>query len=198
MASWETFPAMFKFLQGNVESASPLGQWAAPLFLVWVLRAPAGCISSAGFQSRSLSPREPLGGFHQAKAMSSAGTACKAQIHHGSLHCTNASGNPCRDVFLSSHRENRNARIYLKGHLQMQFIDKSFLSLPVRTAWELWEHGMPGWKANPEHTMLTWHSGFTMWATSIHTHTLDTQSLETRPQGHPTLLVWLKSSYLNR
>lgn len=97
MASWETFPAMFKFLQGNVESASPLGPWAAPLFLVCFSSEPQlVAFPVQGFRAGHSLPGSPWGGFHQAKAMSSAGTACKAQIHHGSLHCTNASGKPCR------------------------------------------------------------------------------------------------------
>lgn len=87
--------------KGNVEPAPPLGHWTAPLFLLWVLRAPAGWISSAGFQSKRVTL--PQGatpeGYAEAKGMSKFLARHYLQSSDSTMdhfHCRNASGKPCR------------------------------------------------------------------------------------------------------
>lgn len=75
---------------------------------------------------------------------------------------------------------------------QMKFIEKFLLALPSENSHpseSSGSRGMPGWKANPQHTRFTW-----LWVHSVSyflltlTFWIPRAPGDRRPQGHPTFL----------
>lgn len=166
----------------------PWGTELLHCFLCGSSELQLGAFPAQGFKARVTLPQGALGRLHWGQRNEqTAGRALPARLRssHGSLHCSSAPGTPCRRCSYKQWREQqcKDLSIDRCRLLRSSFLLHQWGESPI---WELWSTGMPGWRANPEHTMFTelWHSGFTMWAVSYsHPH-----SGHPRPHGHPTLL----------